>query len=416
MLGTQRIPTLYDPATVTSIRPDVEVPAEAVGLAPDASRRIWRCVERLYTTRMNPAINVCIRVDGQVLLDRALGHARGNHPLDGPGAVPVRSTPDTPFCLFSASKAVTAMVIHLLDDRGVLHVGDRVCDYIPEFAKHGKDWVTIRHVLTHRAGIPAVAGANQLDLLHDPDELIARMCEAKPVFKPGRRLAYHAITGGFVLGEIVRRATGRDIRTWLGDEILAPLGFTGMNYGVPEDQVHTVAENAFTGVPARGPIAYLARRALGANLDEAPVLANGVPWLTAQVPSGNIVSSANEACRFFELLKNFGELDGVRIFEPRTIRRAITETAYLEMDLTLMLPVRYGVGLMLGSPYFGLFGPRTAHAFGHLGFTNMYCWADPSRRMSAAILTSGKPLFSRHVVPLAHLLTTISRVIPERGP
>ena len=125
----------------------------------------------------------------------------------------VLATPDTPFNTFSASKAVTAMVIHLLDEQRLLHIDDPVSEYIPEFGRHGKRSITIRHVLTHRAGIPNLPpDAMRLEMLDRPGEIVQLLCESRPTWHPGRRLAYHAISGGFLLGEIVKRVTGDDIR------------------------------------------------------------------------------------------------------------------------------------------------------------------------------------------------------------
>lgn len=389
-----------------------EVDPRDVGLPRGVADRLWSHVEALYRTGSNPAIALCVRRDGQVIVDRAIGHARGNAPNDPVGTPRVLATPSTPFCIFSASKAVTAMVIHQLDDRGLLHVDDRVVEYLPEFGRHGKEWVTIHHVLTHRAGIPALGDDKDLDLLEHPERLLERLCAARPTNPAGRRLAYHAITGGFVLGEIVQRVTGRSIKEWLDREILAPLGFQGMSYGWPADRLDEVARSAFTGRAPGPAIDLLARRAIGVPIPVAAEIGNDPRWLTSVVPSGNIVATANEAGRFFDLLLHEGELDGVRVFDGRTVRRATTETSWLELDLTLLLPVRYGVGLMLGADHLSLFGPGTARAFGHLGFTNVLCWADPSRRTSVALLTSGKPVVSRHLLPLAGFLRAMSNELP----
>ena len=99
-----------------------------------------------------------MRRHGEVVLDRAIGHARGNGPTDREDAARVPATPQTPFLIFSISKAMTAVVAHLLEERGLLHVGDRVCEYIPEYAAHGKQVITIEHLLSHRAGVPRPAG------------------------------------------------------------------------------------------------------------------------------------------------------------------------------------------------------------------------------------------------------------------
>lgn len=360
MSAPRRISVPRHLAPITRRDSEREADPRALGVEPAAVDRIWSRVEALFRTGVHPAISLCIRRRGRVLMNRSIGYARGG----GPGELGVLevATPETPFCIFSASKAVTAMVLHLLDDRGLLHVDDRVAEYIPEFAQHGKGWITIRHVLTHRAGIPSLDGHTGLELLSNHDAILALLCSARPTSRAGRRLAYHAITGGFVLGEVVRRATGKDIRTVLREEILDPLGFEWMNYGVPVGREREVATNYFTGKPPPALVGYVARRALGVTLQEAAELSNDPRWLHAIVPSGNIVSTADELSRFFQLLLEGGELDGVRIMEARTIRRARNETAYLEMDVTLGAPIRYGVGLMLGDTFVSPFGVNTPRA------------------------------------------------------
>jgi CubicO group peptidase (beta-lactamase class C family) len=334
-----------------------------------------------------------VRRHGQVILDRAIGHARGNGPHDARDANKVLVTPETPFNLYSASKAVTAMVIHLLDQEHRIHLDDPVADYIPEFAAHRKQSITIRHLLTHRAGIPNVPPeAMDLRLLERPDEVIGILCAAHPTWRAGRVVAYHAITGGFILGEIVHRVTGKDIRTFLRQRILKPLGFRWMSYGVAPRDVPRVAVNYFTGPPTMPPLSTMINRALGADFHRVVDLTNDPRFLTAIVPAGNVVSSANELSRFYQLLLNGGELDGVRVFEPRTVRRATAEQSYFEFDFSLGLPLRYSMGFMLGADWFSLYGPDTSEAFGHLGFTNIVGWADPERQVAAALTTSGKPL------------------------
>jgi CubicO group peptidase (beta-lactamase class C family) len=200
-----------------------EVRPREVGLAPGGIERIWEQVETLYRTGLHPAIQVCVRHRGAVVLDRALGHAAGNAPGDPPHAPKTLVDLDTPFRLYSASKAVTAMVIHKLDDLGVLHIDDRVADYVPAFRRGARSHITIAHVLCHRAGIPALPpAAMDLDLLElaRRDRGAAAQCRVR--MRPGRLLAYHAVTGGFVLGEVVRAATGQDIRERARKEIRSP--------------------------------------------------------------------------------------------------------------------------------------------------------------------------------------------------
>ena len=312
--------------------------------------------------------------------------------------------------IFSASKAVTAMLIHLLDQRRLLHLNDPVSEYIPEFACHGKEAVTIQHVLTHRAGMPNLdSDMMRLEMLEDEDALVQRLCETRLTWRPGR-LAYHAITGGFLLGEIVKRVTGKPIRSFLRDEILAPLGFRWMNYGVAARDVGKVAHSYFTGPPLLPPLSTLLERALGLPMDQVITLSDDARFLTAVLPAGNVIATANEMSRFYQLLLNGGVLDGVTVFEPRTIRRAVQEQSYLEFDLTLVLPLRYAMGFMLGGKTFSLYGPDTEKAFGHLGFTNIITWADPERQISGALMTSGKPVIYPEIYYLHDLMWTIGTV------
>jgi len=376
---------------------------------------IWTAVENLYRSGMHPAIQLCVRRRGQVVLDRTIGHAAGNGPDDSPDGRKVLATPETPFTIYSASKAVTAMVIHLLDQQHYLHVDDPVSEYIPEFAKHDKERITIEHVLTHRAGIPNVPpGEMRLENLAQPERIVQIMCDARPAWLAGRRLAYHAVSGGFVLAEIVRRVTGKDIRTVLRERILAPLGFRWMNYGVARRDIPQVAINSFTGPPPLFPISAVFRRALGVDFKTAAELPNDPRFLTGIIPSANIVTTANELSRFFQLLVNEGELDGVRIFEPRTIHRATSEQSYLEFDFTLGIPLRYSMGFMLGG--LGLYGPDTPHSFGHVGFINIFAWADPERQVAVALTNNGKPLLYPGLYYIWAMMRRIAEAFPKEAP
>ena len=403
------------PADLSSItdRAD-EVPPRDVDLAEGACERVWKSVERVYRTGLYPAVQLCVFYRGAIVLDRALGFAAGAAPEDPPDAPKLPVTTETPFCIYSASKAVTAMLIHKLDDRGALHIDDRVCDYLPEFAHGGKDQITIGHVLCHRAGIPNIPrGALDLDLLERPGEIIRLLAEMPLVARPGRRLAYHAVTGGFVLGEVVRRATGEDIRTVLTKEIREPLGLRWLSYGAAPEDAGRIAQDTLTGVPPLPPFAQLFERALGAPASRVIEIARDPRFLAAILPAANVITTARELAIFYECLRNRGGFGAARVFEPRTVRRATAEQSYWELDLTLGMPLRYGLGFMLGGRLWSLFGPDTPHAFGHLGFTNVLGWADPERELAAAFLTSGKPFLNLEAVRLYQLLMAIDREFPK---
>jgi CubicO group peptidase (beta-lactamase class C family) len=391
-----------------------EVPAPDVGIPQREVEEIWRGVEALYRTGVHPALGLCIRHRGAVLIDRAIGHVSGNAPQDAPDAERVVVSTDTPFCLFSAAKAVHAMVIHKLCEQGLLHLEDRVSDFVPEFARHGKRHVTIRHLLSHRAGIPNLPPeALELELLGEPARIVEILAEMRPRTRPGRLLAYHAVSGGFVLAEVARRVSGRDVRTLLREQIAEPLGWRWMSFGVRPEQVHLVARNALTGPPAPPPVSGLLRNALGTDLAHVVELSNDPRFVTGIVPSANATCTANELSAFFQCLLDDGELGGVRVFEPRTVHRATSEQSVWELDLTLGVPLRYGLGFMLGGPV-SVFGWDTPSAFGHLGLSNVIGWADPERQLAVGLVNSGKPIVSFHVVRLVQLLVRIARSFPRR--
>jgi CubicO group peptidase (beta-lactamase class C family) len=409
LLRRVRVPGDLGPITTRS---DREEDPASVGMTAVGVDRIWRGAERLFRAGMYPALTLCVRRQGTVVLDRALGWARGGGP--GDRGERVAAGPGTPFCVFSASKAVTATVVHLLAERGVLHLSDRVTDYLPEFAGGGRDAITVAQVLSHRAGIPQLP-RDMLDLerLEDPERILEAIPRLRSVHRPGAAVAYHTVSGGFVLGEIVRRATGDDIRTVLAREILEPLGFRWMNYGVAPADVAAVGLAYPTGPRLLPPVSTFATRALGLPWDELVALCNDPRFLTGIVPAGNVVATAYEMARFMDLLRCGGTLDGVTVMQPRTIRRALAETSYHEFDRTLAFPVRYAYGYMLGARALSVFGPDTDEAFGHLGFINVAMWADPRRELSVGLITSGKAALGPHLPLLWHLVRRIGLEAPK---
>jgi CubicO group peptidase (beta-lactamase class C family) len=388
-----------------------EAAPEDGGVSSDNVEAMWNAVTDWYRSGVHPALQVCVRRHGHVILDRAIGHARGNGPGDGGDAERVAATTETPFCVYSTSKAITAFVVHKLCERGLLDLDDPIADHIHGYERNGKHEITIGHVLAHRAGVPNLPKeALDLDHIDDPDHLAEVLSDAKPTSDPGTRLAYHAVSGGFILAEVVRRITGKDIRAVLAEEFLDPLGFRWTNYGVAPEDVDKVAVNYITGPPTLPPVSILLSRALGTGLDDLVELTNDPRYLTGIVPSANTITTANELSRFFEVMRRGGELDGVRVIEADTIRTALVERSHLELDFSLVFPTRFSYGLMLGAQLLSLYGRDTQHAFGHLGFTNMLAWADPERGISVAVLNSGKPIVYPEVY---RFLGTMQRITSE---
>jgi CubicO group peptidase (beta-lactamase class C family) len=360
---------------------------------PQAAERIWQAARHWYSAGMHPAIQVCVRRNGRIVVDRAIGHAWGNGPADPVDAeqVPVRT--DTPFCVYSAAKAISTTVVHMLVERGELDLDARVCDYLPTYTSHGKDRTTVRHVITHSAGVPLATGPRpDLKRMDDSDYAREMLGQLKPIYRPGLMHMYHGLTWGPLVREIVSAATGRNIRDILATEILDPLGFRWSNYGVAPQDVPLVAPSHVTGKPLPAPMAAIFRKAVGGTPTQIIPFSNTPAFLTSVVPSSSTVSNAFELSRFAEILCRGGELDGVRIMQPSTLQAATRQCRRLRPDVaTGLLPMRWGTGYMLGSQRFGPFGRNSPDAFGHTGLTDIAVWADPSRALSVAVVSSGKP-------------------------
>jgi CubicO group peptidase (beta-lactamase class C family) len=399
-------------ASVTSRGP--EEPARAGGLTKANVDRIWKAGVDLYRSGVHPALQLCVRRNGAVVLNRAIGHARGNGPNDLKDTPKQPVTPDTPFCVYSTSKGMTALVIHMLHERGLLDIEDPVAMHIPDYGQHGKDRITIAHVLAHRAGVQQIPKhVMELDNLSNRELLVEALSGVKPSSQPGKMLAYHAVSGGFILGEVVHAVTGKSIREVLAEEILEPLGFRWMNYGVAPEDVDEVGPSYVTGPRLLPPLSTLVTRALGQPLDTVIDISNDPRFLTGIVPSANTITNAEELCRFFEIFRRGGELDGVRVMEPETLRHALTEQSRMEIDFSLVFPTRFAYGLMLGARVVSLYGLDTQYAFGHLGLINIMGWADLERGISAALITSGKAIVYPEVARFYGVMQTIASEVPK---
>ena len=406
---------VFEPEEVT-VRGLPEVEPASVGLAPQAVEAIWSAVVDFYKTGFHPALGLCIRRRGEVILDRTIGHARGNAPGDSPGTELIQATPRTLFNFFSGSKSVTAMLVHLLAQRELLHVDEPVATFIPEFGRHRKDRITIRDLLTHRAGIPvAPTEAADLEMLQDPSLILEMIYDLRPSYRPGTVPAYHAVTSGFVFAELIQRVTGADIRAFLDEEIAKPLGMTHFNYGLPDARLHEAALDACTGPKLIWPLKDIFQRSLGVSVEALIELSNDPRFRTGVIPSGNLFGTPNDICRFFELLVSGGELDGLRIFSESTVRRATAPQTPGQLDRMIFLPISYSMGFMLGTEPLGLYGFRCGRAFGHVGLSNVLAWADPERDISVALMNSGKPLFALDTAYWPEVVRRISTRIPRDG-
>jgi len=398
------------PADIDSVqRRGAEVAPERVGLDAPRFGAIDDALRRVYRSGAYPAVSMCLRKRGQVVLHRSYGHARGNGPRDPRGAAKTVLELDTPICLFSSSKAITAILVHKLAEEGGVDLDAPVARYVPAFGQHGKGKVTVRDVLSHRGGVPSLdvpRADRRVEMLNDWDAVVDLICAARGVLV--RPVAYHAITGGFVLGEIIRRVTGAPIQTYLDEKIRKPLGMTHFTYGLPPKYRSQVALNYSAGMPVRFPLAPLLERALILPFDDVVAASNSEAFMEAVIPAGNLYATAEELSRFFQMLLDGGLWQGQRVLKSETIARAVRPRGRAVPDAMLMIPMRYSEGMMLGGPM-SLFGPATAGVYGHLGFMNILGWADPVRQLSGALLVTGKALLGPHLLPWAALMASISR-------
>ena len=394
------------------IRSKNEVCATLGGMNDAQIQSIWASVESLYKTGNYPFISLCLRRQGQILLNRSIGYAQGNS-ADGLAADAKIGTPDTPVCLFSASKIVTAMLIHMLDERGDLNLLDPISHYIPEYGVNGKRRATIFHLLAHRGGIPRIDSKVTPELLFNQDQILEHLYAAQPVSASGTHLAYHAVTSGYILGEIIKRVTGQTAREFLAENIEKPMGLDYFNYGLKREYRADVALNYATGLHPRLGTDHYLNRVLGGGLQLAVVVTNDARFMDTICPAGNIYTSAEQTGRFFEMLLSGGEYQGKQIMSAQTVFRSTLATSGVSLDRTLLVPMRYALGPMLGSNPIGLFGPMTGQAFGHLGFSNILCWADPERDISVSLLTTGKAVVGTHLPALAKTLYQISKHCPK---
>jgi CubicO group peptidase (beta-lactamase class C family) len=408
--STGRIQVPADLDAVTTI--DEEDHSE---VDPAAVERVWRATQYWYRAGMHPAIQVCVRRNGKVVLNRAIGHGWGNGPDDGPDAEKVTVTTETPFCVYSAAKAMTTTVVHMLVERGVFALDDRVCEYLPSYTSHGKHRTTIRHVMTHSAGVPFATGPKpDLKRMNDSEYAREMLGNLRPIYPPGLVHVYHALTWGPLIREIVSAATGKNIRDVLADEILDPLGFRWTNYGVAPQDVPLVAPSHATGKPLPAPMAAAFKLAIGGTTHQIIPFTNTPQFLTSVVPSSSTVSTAEELSRFAELLRRGGELDGVRVMSPETLRAATKQARRLRPDISVGLkPLRWGTGYILGSKRFGPFGLDAPAAFGHTGLVHIAMWADPERDLAVGVLSSGKPGGHREAKRYPALLDAITAAFPR---
>ncbi|MEV4870236.1 serine hydrolase domain-containing protein [Streptomyces syringium] len=338
---------------------------------------------------------------GRKVVDLWGGAKNADGPSDGPSGEAAGEpwTRDTAQVVRSATKGVAAAVPLLLHQRGLVDLDAPVGTYWPEFKAAGKERLLVRHLLSHRAGLPVLdtplTPAEAIDGVSGPRALAAQA----PAWEPGTAHGYHAQTYSWLLGELVRRVTGRSIGRWVAEEIAGPLGLD-LWIGLPDAErgrVGRIADIAPPAEPATPGLrmrpkrsvsdAYsdpgsLTRRAFGAIDPQADE--NDPAYRAAELPASAGIATADALARFYASL--IGEVDGARrLFAPATLTLARTEES-AGPDKVLVVGTRFGLGYMLHGPACPLLAPGS---FGHPGRGGSLAFADPESDTAFGYVTNG---------------------------
>ncbi|MFI1092098.1 serine hydrolase domain-containing protein [Streptomyces sp. NPDC020917] len=305
-------------------------------------------------------------------------------------------TRDTLQLVYSATKGATATAAHLLAQRGELDLDAPVADYWPEFAAHGKAGIPVRWLLSHRAGLVALDQPVPLEQALTWHPMVAALAAQRPAWTPGTAYGYHGRTWGWLVGEVIRRVSGRTPGRYFADEIAAPLGldfFIGLpererarvsrmrDQQPPTDQsdvpLESIPEEFRAAAAAWSDPNSLSNRAFAVT-DPAAIDFNVPEVQAAELPASNGIGTARALARMYAAL--IGEVDGVRLLTPQTVASAAAEQSS-GLDLVMMAPSRFASGYMLPTEGTPMTGPT---AFGHPGRGGSLAFADPGHGIAFA--------------------------------
>ncbi|MGQ4430767.1 serine hydrolase domain-containing protein [Streptomyces sp. SAS_260] len=312
--------------------------------------------------------SVAVRLEGEPVVDLWGGYADADRTVGWER--------DTLTGVNSTTKNMTALCALVLADRGLLDLSAPVAAYWPEFAAAGKERLLVRHVLSHTAGLPDLPGLTAVEDLYDWQRVTAALVAQSPEWEPGTAAGYHALTFGFLIGEIVRRVTGRSLGDFFAGEVAGPLG-ADFHIGLSPADDHRVAPlipppsetDEFTAGAPLGPD--------GTRREHTGVAvrvrdANSVSWRRAQLPAVNGFGNARSVALVQSVLANGGSAGGVRLLSPQGCEPAWQEVFRGE-DRVLRTPMSWTAG-------FGKFG----NTFGWGGWGGSLVASDPDARLTVA--------------------------------
>jgi CubicO group peptidase (beta-lactamase class C family) len=333
----------------------------------DVQKQVQEAIDQLVESGTERGVQVAVYRNGGLVVDAVAGVA---DPATGR-----RVTSDTPFYNFSIGKGAAATVAHVLAERGLFGYDTRIVDLWPEFGAHGKHTVTVRHVLTHSAGVPGIPLDITPEDLCDWDKMCTVIADAPLWWEPGTKVGYHAYTFGYLVGEIVRRATGKPISQVLREDVAAPLRVADEIYfGMPESEHGRLArlEDAEGGTEMMSsmPEDLPMFKAGPMSLFPTAELGNRTDILAADIPAGGKTSARAIARMYAALL---GEVDGVRLISPERLHQ-VTATVTSGVDEVFGNPSSWGLGYSVGLP--GSTAQDAPTAFGMGGAGGSFAYGD----------------------------------------
>jgi CubicO group peptidase (beta-lactamase class C family) len=339
----------------------------------EVQQEVQQALNQLVESGAERGLQVAVYRHGEPGVDAVAGIA------DPETGRPV--TPDTPFFSYSIGKGAASTVVHVLAERGALTYDMPIVELWPEFGAHGKESATVRHALSQSVGTPGLPPDITVEDLCDWEKMCAIIADAEPWWEPGTRIGYHAITWGYIVGEIVRRATGKPISEVLRTEVAGPLGVADeLFFAVPVSEQGRLAqledaegnEEMFGELPEDSPIFKLGPDLTAEHANRADVR-------SANIPAGGTVTARAVARMYASLL---GEVDGVRLISPERLREVST-VAMSGEDQIFGFPTSWGLGYSIGQ--FMSNAHETQHVFGVGGVGGSHAYADTATGTTFAL-------------------------------
>ena len=291
---------------------------------------------------------------------------------------------ETLVCMMSVAKGITAIAFNMLIDRGIVDLDEPVATYWPEFAANGKAGLPVRYLLDHRAGLPALEEPLWRGAMYDREAMVGALARQAPLWEPGTVAAYHVHTQGYLLGEIMRRTTGKLVGEFVRDEIAGPLG-ADYWLGLPASEHARVSPLVpsmgakILAAPELEPEDSLRRRAFAQNPSGTwGEMVNSPQWREMEMPSGSGHGNARSVARIYGALAA-GEVDGIRLLSEDALD-TMTTMQHDQIELLQDRHYRQGLGVLLNSPDAVYMGPNPA-AFGHHGIGGSIGFADRDARI-----------------------------------